>query len=212
MIWSDIEGRVRSLLGESSSVSPITTQDLMNYANQIMSGIASVVLQADPDFFAESQMTLSYVAGQQEYSLTTTPLEIRFVEVTDLGYNFELRRLDFTDKDKYPIQAEPEAYYLRNAGGTWVIGFLPAPWRSGTSNVLITYVPAIVPIQYTTDTPGIPLELHPALVYGTAMLARERDQLPAQAFAALYQAELNNYLSYLAMGKGEGPRYIEYLG
>lgn len=203
MTVADILSRVRSLTYNPSTVNPADS-DLIAMLNQAKDALVGWLLTIQPEFLEGTAALLSYVAGQQEYSLPQTLSRVLLVEVTDLG-NIPIRLTPgrFEDRDLWPGWAEPYRYYWRtDDSGNPLIGFMPAPGRDGSQNVTVTYVPSIPDVAATTDTPAIPVELHPALVYGTALLQRERDQQPMQTFAALYQDQLDKYASLVLEGRG----------
>jgi len=207
---SDITSRVRSLTYNPSTANPQDT-DLIAMINQVQQALVAWLLTQQPDFLPEVQAKLSYAEGTQEYPLPAGLSKILLVEVTDMGLPIRLPARHFTERDLFPGPGEPVYFYWRNdsAQGN-LIGFLPTPYRDGNQNVTFTYLPAVPDVALDTDTPTIPVELHPALVYGVCVLQRERDQQPTQNFAALYDDQLQKYASFVQHGRGDERRRVQW--
>lgn len=211
--------RARSLNADVST-NGISDSDLIDLFNEAQDECWNWLMQNAPYVLGPSTATLSYVTGQKEYALPTDsngqPLidRIEMVEVTDLStWPFPLQEISFLEKDQYPDPGEPFAYYINNN----TLGFVPTPSRTASSNVKITYVPALTAIvydaggAYLTTYPSVPGELHGALVYDLAVLMRERDQLPVQTYAAMSQRAKTRYLLNAKRGRGQGVRYVRWI-
>lgn len=193
----------------------VSDEALLALLNQAIEEDWLRLTNINPQLLAPQTAYISYAVDTQEYALPSHGVDrIELVEEI-LSYD-PPRRLtedNFENRGLYPTSGEPERYYINGTN----IGLLPKPNRAASDNCRITYVRAAPTITYEgggaylTVTPALPGELHPALVFELAALMRERDQMPAAAWAGLGERYWKRFLTLAARGRGEGAESIQWV-
>lgn len=176
MIVSDIMTRVRRKFGDESAVQ-VTDADMIRWIND---GQRHIVLRNDT--LLEKTATTDSVAAQQEYTLPTDLLILKFIqyrENTSAAY-YKLRGMTPVEFNEYidgwsdagTAQGVPQVYTIF-AGK--IIAF-PTPSSSVTAGFKIYYNRTPVDVVLNSDTPDLPLLYHPALVNYCMQQAYEMDE------------------------------------
>ncbi len=124
----------------------IADDELAAFLNRGQDIMASKVIEADMNFFEESDATIGFVAEQEEYNL---PEEVRNQRISrisriDLVTPKPLTRIRFQEKDQYSSTSILVAGGDTNAGVYYLrgqrIGLKPTPKITLTANLLINYI------------------------------------------------------------------------
>lgn len=151
MTLDEIIKDVRSELNDPVNGGIITDFELAAWANRGQDLLASKIMEADQNFFEESDQTLAFVANQEEYALPAAiwNRKITLVTRTDLSSPKPLTKIRFQEKELYSSAsaanfgsgADGDVYYLRNN----FIGLKPTPKSTyapvaGVGNILVNYL------------------------------------------------------------------------
>jgi len=136
----------RSLLNEPSSGGGVTDHELAKWGNDGQRILANKIQAADANFFEESDQSLGFTAGTEEYDLPEVCRDriITKVTRTDLSERVPIDKIPFQDRDVYQqsgliytgSNGEGRYYYLRGNK----IGLKPTPRSTISANVLIHYL------------------------------------------------------------------------
>lgn len=209
---SEVLARARALNADVQT-GGISNQDMVYLLNQVIEEDWLRLTNVQPYLLQPQTATISYSVGVQEYDLPATLDRVELVEVTDFSPSLVLVEERFENRDNYPLSGEPYAYYVVGKR----IGFLPAPDRSATNNVRVTYIQDAPTVAYDAggsylgQALGLPEELHPAVVYELAALMRERDQLPSASYGALAERYWRRFLGLAFRGRGQGVQFMQWV-
>jgi len=170
MQFTDIKNQVYILTKTNSSSFPVA--DLTLLANNAMSRVSSMILQADGRWeFDDTNYTdlpigtTALVSGQSDYELSTDHLEITDVEIKDSNGNwYPLKPIDKKDAEDVALTE-----FYENSGSPMyydVMGksvFLyPAPNYSQAASLKVFYkrTPSYFTTADTTKTPGFATIFH----------------------------------------------------
>lgn len=181
MIVSDIMTRVRRKFGDESAVQ-VTDADIIRWIND---GQRDTVLKNE--ILLEKTAVTSSVAGQQEYTLPTDLLILKFIqyrESTGSAY-FKLRGLTPVQFNEY-IDGWSDGGVARGVPTVFtifsgkIVAF-PTPTTSVTDGFKIYYNRAPVDVSLSSDTPDLPVLYHGTLVKYCMQQAYELDEDPESA-------------------------------
>lgn len=162
---------IRNELNEPVNAGNITDFELMAWLNRAQELVAAKIMEADQNFFEESDQTLAFIANQEEYTLPAAiwNRKITLVTRTDLSAPKPLNKIRFQDKGQYSSSSvanfgtgsDGDVYFLRNN----LVGFAPVPKSTytpvaGLGNILINYLRLPHELHYSdigspTSTTGI---------------------------------------------------------
>lgn len=162
---------IRSELNEPVGGGAFTDFELMAWLNRAQDLVAAKIMEADQNFFEESDQTLALTADQEEYDLPAAiwNRKITLVTRTDLATPKPLTKIRFQDKNQYASSSvanfgtgsDGDVYYLRNNK----IGIKPTPKSTyapvaGVGNLLLNYLRLPHELHYSdigspTSTTGI---------------------------------------------------------
>lgn len=211
---SNLQVGVRIYLDEANQADFLDTEVLrsINYAYQ---DVAKNVVEVHEDyFFTTTPKFISTVVNQQEYSLDTSLVKIRRVEINynPSDVNSVAQRATAIKTEEMPLRLQANSigqsglfsagYYVNGQQGSQIIGFTPVPTNAGTNNASIWGIAMPDDLVLTTDTIKIPypdafgylIELRAA-----AILLRKGQQSEnyAQQYMTEYREgilEMKNYL------------------
>lgn len=140
---------VRVYLDEANAADFLDTEvnRSINYAYQ---EVAKNVVEVHEDyFFTTTPKYISTVVNQQEYSLDTSLVKIRRVEINynPSDTNSVAQRATAIKTEEMPLRLSANSigqsglfsagYYVNGQQGSQIIGFTPVPTNAGTNNVSI---------------------------------------------------------------------------
>lgn len=176
MIVSDIYSRVKRQFGDESGVQ-VTDTDILRWIN---SGQREIVAQNEG--LLEKTALTSTVANQQEYTLPTDLLILKFISLkysSQLSY-FKLKGLKTTDFNEYidgwagtSFGAGTPVVYTIFSGK---IVLFPTPDATVADALKIYYNRIPVDVTGSSDTPDLPTLYHEVLVKYCLQQAYEMDE------------------------------------
>lgn len=151
MTLDEIIKDARSELNEPVNGGIFTDFELAALVNRGQDLIASKIIEADMNFFEQSDQTLAFTSGQEEIPLPAALWDRKITRVTrtDLTIPKQLTKIRFQDKERYHSSnvfssgafTDADVYYLRGN----FIGLKPTPAFTytpvnGVGNLLIHYI------------------------------------------------------------------------
>ena len=136
----------RRELNQPVNAGSISDHEFTAYGNHAQRLIASKIMEADQNFFEQSDQTLGFVKSQEEYLLPAFLWDRKITRVTrtDLSEPKQLHYIRFQEKEHYHSATlfssgtalSGEVYYLRNN----YLGLKPTPQSTIAKNILIHYL------------------------------------------------------------------------
>lgn len=195
---------VRVYLDEANQADFLDTEVLrsINYAYH---EVASKVVQVYEDFFnTTTPKYISTVANQQEYTLDSTIVKVRRVEINynPSDANSVAQRATAIKTDEMPLRISNNSvgqsgifsagYYINGQQGSQIIGFTPIPQYVGTNNVSVWGIVMPSDLSSDSDTIVIPYpDLYAQLIElrASSLLLRKGQQ--AENYAGQYRKDFD---------------------
>jgi hypothetical protein len=147
---------VRNELNEPLNNGMFSNFELTALANRAQDLIGGKIVEADQNFFEQSDHSMAFVASQEEYLLPNLLASRKITRVTrtDLSVPKQLTRIRFQEKEQYHSASvfmsgavqDADVYYIRGSGrGGSFIGLKPTPGFTytpvaGVGNLLVHYL------------------------------------------------------------------------
>jgi len=199
---SNLQFGVRVYLDEANAADFLDTEVTRSINYGYMDVVRAVIGVHEDYFFTTTPKYISTVANQQEYSLDTTLVKIRRVEINynPSDTNSTAQRATAIKTEEMPLRLNANSlgssglfsagYYINGQQGSQIIGFSPVPQNSGTNNASIWGIALPDELSAASDTIKIPapdmfgylIELRAA-----AILLRKGQQ--AENYAGKYMEE-----------------------
>src|SRR3990167_3203728 len=136
----------RSELDEPSSTGHVSNYELANFGNHGQRLMALRIMEADPNFFEQSDQSLGFIADQEEYDLPGLLANRRITKLTrtDFSDRQAIDYVDFRKRDQFQPNgiyasgnaSEGRYYYLRGNK----LGLKPTPTSTIAANILIHFL------------------------------------------------------------------------
>lgn len=193
MNLGEVRTYVRTLLDEDTAAFWTDTQ-LNVFIQRSFLAVYTKIAQAGRGYF-ETTANISYVAGQELYSLATIApngfVKLDLVERVDQNPAIKLLPIDISEKNAFmTFQGSPdiqgyERYFLSGNN----LGIAPIPQVAITNALKLWFVP--VPTLPTLDASTFPTDLtdlhHEAIAQGAYMRACQRDKQLLALVAPVYR-------------------------
>ena len=137
---------IRREINQSADAGSVSNSELMAYLNRGQDLLITKIVEADANFFEESDQTLGFIANQEEYELPAALWDRKITRITrtDLTEPRQLSRIRFQEKDSYTSAnvflsgnaTDGSVYYIRGNK----IGIKPTPSLTIAANILVHYV------------------------------------------------------------------------
>jgi hypothetical protein len=176
---------------------------LQRYLNRSYRWVRSEIVKIH-DGLLEREKTITYPGGRQAtfaaLGLPDQPLSIVLLEdiSTSTDKGIVIDHVDYIDESNYRLRTgtivdsasfRNTVYYISGDDtGARVLGLRPQP--SGTKTLRMIYVPGATALAADGDTPEIPDDFHEAIVLRAVILAKKREEAPAQD----YERELDRVM------------------
>lgn len=196
---SNLQVGTRVYLDEANQADFLDTE-VTRSINYAMHDVAKNVVEVHEDyFFSTTPKFISTVANQQEYSLDSTLVKIRRVEINynPSDTNSVAQRATAIKTEEMPLRLANNSigqsgifaagYYINGQQGSQVIGFSPVPQFAGTNNVSVWGVVMPSDLSAASDLLVIPYpDMFGQLVELRAAVLLLRKGQQAENYAAKY--------------------------
>lgn len=203
---------VRGQLGEDSPAW-FTDVFLNGTINDSMFELYNEMVEASVEFFTTTQ-TISLVASQEKYSLTTPAYKITLVERVDSTQPVPIDPIDITQRSRYLYSTvNPSSlitgemrYYME---GTQ-IGFVPITADAVAAAILVHYTPLPTAMAADGDSPPAqwPANHHEVIYWGALMRAGVRDKDLLDRYAQNFGRLRENFKACVNQRQTQKPRNV----
>lgn len=151
---------MRREYNQPSAEGYLSDHEMAAYINRAQDQIVTRILEADRNFFEDSDQSLGFISGQEEYDLPRQIWNRKITRVTQTDVNppdgFELTYRPFQQAKReggagWPAGQEASIYYLRDQK----IGIKPTPQRTVSANLLIHFLRKVQELHWAqVESPG----------------------------------------------------------
>lgn len=146
MTLDEIVVDIRREFDQPEAVGRIGNNEVAAFVNRGHELLSQKIVEADQNFFEESDQTLGFVADQEEYDIPAAVQDRKITRITrtDQSSPHPLRRIRFQEKDQYANTdvfnassgIDGAVYYIRGTK----LGLKPTPKTTIATNIKIYYI------------------------------------------------------------------------